>query len=253
MAVESVRFENLREFFRLSPEADRNFEYTVSWIDCFARGRSLGRGVLQRADHAAGEAKQLKGGGRRLAVPFVPPTTLMNTATQRLFNSAYYLRHRFRRARKYYPQFFFPLDGVGHWNRLYGPHGFHQYHCVVPDSVGEEATRELLQAVARRGQVPFLAVIKRFGAGGSPGMLSFPREGVTLALDFPNEGPKIAVLFDELDRIVRAADGRLYPAKDARMPAELFRAAYPRWQEFARHVDSACSSSFWRRVAEKRC
>jgi FAD/FMN-containing dehydrogenase len=253
MAVETVHFENLRGFFRLCTQADLDFEYTVSWIDCLARGERLGRGVLQRAEHAAGESKEFAAGRRRLAVPFVLPTSLLNATTQRLFNSAYYHRHRLRRARKYYPRFFFPLDRIGHWNRLYGPHGFYQYHCVVPDSVGEEATRELLQTVAAGSQVPVLGVLKRFGSLSSPGMLSFPRQGVTLALDFPNAGSKIELLFRELDRIVHAADGRLYPAKDARMPGELFRAAYPCWQEFAQYVDPACSSSFWRRVTENRC
>jgi hypothetical protein len=111
-------------------------------------------------------------------------------------------------------------------------------------------TAQLLETIARSGQGSFLAVLKQFGSLNSPGMLSFPRCGVTLALDFPNTGAPIERLFTELDEIVAAAGGRLYPAKDARMPAELFRNSYPRWREFARYVDPVFSSGFWRRVTE---
>jgi hypothetical protein len=108
----------------------------------------------------------------------------------------------------------------------------------------------LLQAIARSGQGSFLAVLKMFGPLSSPGMLSFPREGLTLALDFPNRGERLGRLFRELDAVVRAAGGRLYPAKDGRMPGDLFRSGFPRWQEFARYIDPRCSSTFWQRVME---
>jgi hypothetical protein len=115
---------------------------------------------------------------------------------------------------------------------------------------GRDATEALLNAIARSGLGSMLAVLKLFGRLDSPGMLSFPREGITLALDFPNRGERLERLFKELDAIVRDAGGRLYPAKDGRMPGELFRSGYPRWSEFARFIDPRCSSSFWRRVME---
>jgi hypothetical protein len=109
---------------------------------------------------------------------------------------------------------------------------------------------ELLETIARSGQGSFLAVLKGFGSVASPGMLSFPRPGITLALDFPNKGPALERLFESLDSILTSAGGALYPAKDGRMPGTLFRAGYPRWQEFSEYIDPACSSSFWRRVTE---
>jgi hypothetical protein len=121
---------------------------------------------------------------------------------------------------------------------------------VVPSSAGREPVSALLNTIARSGQGSFLAVLKVFGSHDSPGLLSFPREGVTLALDFPNSGERLEKLFRELDAIVQGAGGRLYAAKDGRMPGTLFRSGYPRWQEFAQFIDPRVSSSFWRRVME---
>jgi FAD/FMN-containing dehydrogenase len=251
MDVETIRFHHLDEFLALCDESDRDFEYTVAWVDCLGRGSQLGRGLLQRANHASAEA-QIKPRRRQLAVPFMPPFSLVNAASLRIFNTTYYhvpTGDR-RRARIDYAPFFYPLDGILHWNRLYGPRGLYQYQCVIPGVHARDATAELLQAIARSGQGSFLAVLKMFGGLTSPGMLSFPREGVTLALDFPNRGARLERLFVELDAIVRTAGGRLYPAKDGRMPGALFRSGFPRWQEFSRYIDPRCSSTFWRRVME---
>jgi FAD/FMN-containing dehydrogenase len=249
MDLEVIRFANLDEFFRLSEASDQNFEYTVAWVDCLSRGRSLGRGLLQRANHSARPMEHPRIRMGRLVVPFMAPFSLVNTATLRLSNFLYYHRPGIkRRPREHFQSFFFPLDVLANWNRLYGPRGFYQYQCVIPGQAGQEMTAQLLETIARSGQGSFLAVLKQFGSLNSPGMLSFPRCGLTLALDFPNTGAPIERLFTELDEIVAAADGRLYPAKDARMPAELFRNSYPRWREFARYVDPVFSSGFWRRV-----
>lgn len=252
MDVETIRFGNLEEFMALCAESDREFEYTVSWVDCLGRGRNLGRGLFQRANHAPDGEKIREKRSSSLSVPFTPPFSLVNPASLRVFNSLYYripVSAR-RRARTSFAPFFFPLDGILHWNRLYGPRGLYQYQCVVPTEAGLQATGALLEAIARSGLGSFLAVLKMFGSLTSPGMLSFPREGITLALDFPNRGERLEKLFIELDAIVADAGGRLYPAKDGRMPGALFRSGYPRWQEFARHIDPRCSSSFWRRVME---
>ena len=255
--VESIRFGNLDEFFSLSEESERAAEYTVSWIDCLGRGRHLGRGIFQRANHAAEVVSAPAAGApprpaRKLSVPFPLPFSAVNAVSLRIFNTLYYHKQgsRQKRSREYYRSFFFPLDNILHWNRLYGPRGFYQYQCVIPTPAARESTAALLETIARSGQGSFLAVLKRFGAVRSPGMLSFPREGVTLALDFPNNGPRLERLFEALDRIVSGAGGTLYPAKDGRMPGELFRGGYPRWQEFSQYIDPACSSSFWRRVTE---
>lgn len=249
LEVETVRFANLDRFFVLCEESDRDFEYTVSWIDCLARGKQLGRGLLQRANHLE-NAHRGRSTTRRMSVPFVSPVSLVNATTLRLFNTLHYHRHRAARSRAVtdFQSFFFPLDQLRHWNRLYGPRGFYQYQCVLPGASGPEATARLLEIIARSGLGSFLAVLKRFGPIGSPGMLSFPREGVTVALDFPNKGPFVERLFRELDEVVGAAGGRLYPAKDGRMPGTLFRSGYPQWRQFEPYIDPACSSSFWRRV-----
>ncbi len=246
--VETIRFANLDEFFKLSEESERTAEYTVSWIDCLGRGKHLGRGLFQRANHAAGPPASV----RQLSVPFPLPVSAINALSLRVFNTLYYRKQwsRLKRTSEYYRSFFFPLDSILHWNRLYGPKGFYQYQCVIPAPAAREAIAALLDTIARSGQGSFLAVLKQFGTVTSPGMLSFPRPGVTLALDFPNKGARLERLFEKLDRIVSGAGGALYPAKDGRMPAELFRGGYPRLQEFSQYIDPACSSSFWRRVTE---
>jgi FAD/FMN-containing dehydrogenase len=251
--VESIRFSNLDEFFSLCDEVERSYEYTVAWIDCLGRGKRLGRGLLQCANHGQEHIPPRSGSDRTMAVPFAPPVSLVNAVSLRIFNTLHYYRQRGRRRRtsEHFQSFFFPLDRILHWNRLYGPAGFYQYQCVVPTAVAREATAELLDTIALSGLGSFLAVLKRFGSLASPGMLSFPREGVTLALDFPNKGPAVERLFQSLDRIVSVAGGTLYPAKDARMPGALFRSGYPRWQEFSHYIDPVCSSSFWRRATEK--
>ena len=252
MDVETIRFANVDEFFTLCADSDRDFEYTVAWIDCSSSGKQLGRGLLQRANHATAPSGMRPVPQRRLSMPLTPPFSLVNQLTLRLFNSLYYHRQRGERVRRHehYESFFYPLDGIAHWNRLYGPRGFYQYQCVVPRAAGPEPVSALLNTIARSGQGSFLAVLKVFGGRDSPGLLSFPCEGATLALDFPNSGERLEKLFRELDAIVQGAGGRLYPAKDGRMPGTLFRSGYPRWREFARFIDPRISSSFWRRVME---
>lgn len=252
--LETLRFANLDEFFGLCEESDRNFEYTVAWIDCLSRGKHLGRGILQRANHAPDEAPRQPVASGKMVVPFAPPLSLVNGVSLRLFNTLHYHRQGagLTRSSGSFQSFLFPLDRILHWNRLYGPRGFYQYQCVIPAPASREAAAQLLTAIARSGLGSFLAVLKRFGAASSSGMLSFPREGVTLALDFPNsKGPAVGQLFAALDVIVSAVGGRLYPAKDGRMPGTLFRSGYPRWQEFVQYIDPLCSSSFWRRVTEQ--
>jgi len=252
MDVETIRFQNLDEFLALCAESDQDFEYTVAWIDCLEQGRQLGRGLLQRANHIESPSTDLRPRPRQRSVPFTPPFSLVNAASLRVFNAAYYHRQRGARNRRIsrFEPFFYPLDNVLHWNRLYGPRGFYQYQCVIPSAGGRDAAEALLKTIARSGLGSMLAVLKLFGALSSPGMLSFPRQGITLALDFPNRGERLERLFKELDHIVQSAGGRLYPAKDGRMPGSLFRSGYPRWTEFTRFIDPRCSSSFWRRVTE---
>jgi FAD/FMN-containing dehydrogenase len=252
MDVENLRFANLDEFIALSTESDRDFEYTVAWVDCLGRGKQLGRGLLQRARHAANAPTGVQTSSRQLSVPFMPPFSLFNSASLRLFNTVNYHWPRRKHVSRPVPfeSFFYPLDWILSWNRLYGPRGFYQYQCVVPGTAARDATAALLEAIARSGLGSILAVLKLFGSLESVGMLSFPREGITLALDFPNRGQPLEQLFATLDGIVESAGGRLYCAKDGRMPGRLFRSGYPRWQEFSGFIDPQFSSSLWRRVME---
>jgi FAD/FMN-containing dehydrogenase len=250
IALEQVRFGSLDQFFELT-ESDQQYEYTVAWVDCLARGRRLGRGIFMRGDHAAWPGRPPSPlAEARLRVPFDAPSGLLNRATIRAFNELYYRRQvrvRTRSAVPYTP-FFFPLDVIGDWSRLYGPAGFLQYQCVVPEEPGGRSMREIFERMAGSGEAPSLAVLKRFGDMPSPGMLSFPRPGLTLAVDFAFRGQRTLALLEELDRVVRAAGGAVYPAKDARMSPESFRRFFPQWERFAVHVDPKFSSSFWRRV-----
>jgi FAD/FMN-containing dehydrogenase len=249
---ETIRFRNLSEFFELSAASDNAFEYTVSWIDCLSTGASLGRGWFMRANHLAEHPTDApKPPSRSLGIPFSPPMSLINSASLRLFNHAYYRKHRTDRIQGpvHYKPFFFPLDAIENWNRIYGPRGFYQYQCVLPMVQGEAGISEILAKISRSGTGSFLAVLKIFGDIKSPGMMSFPRPGVTLALDFPNKGTQTLAFLASLDEVIQEHGGALYPAKDARMPAGLFAQSYPALAEFRPHIDPAFSSSFWRRVA----
>jgi FAD/FMN-containing dehydrogenase len=250
--AETIRYESMDEFFALCAESDTDYEYTVSWVDCASKGKRLGRGLFMRGNHAPAGSMPGKHSQRTLSFPFVPPVSIVNSLSLKAFNAAYYHKQLTKNNRQvqHYEPFFYPLDGILEWNRMYGPKGFYQYQCVIPHTHGKDAIVELLKEIAASGMGSFLAILKICGDMASPGMLSFPTPGVSLALDFPNRGAKLDQLFARLDRIVSSAGGRLYPAKDGRMPGSLFRSGYPRWQEFTNYIDPKFSSSFWRRVME---
>lgn len=252
MTGESIKFGSLDEFFTLSKESERDYEYTVAWIDCTRRGAALGRGLFSRANHSParrqGEAKRQGG----LSIPVVSPISLVNPISVRAFNTLYYHRQRRRvvRSVSHYEPFFYPLDGVRDWNRIYGPRGFLQYQCVVPEHAPAKQIAALLEEVSQSGEGSFLAVLKQFGNMPSLGLLSFPRRGTTLALDFPNTGDATLRLLNRLDDIVDDVGGAVYPAKDARMSGARFRRYFPRHECFETFRDPGMSSSFWRRVME---
>ena len=250
--MDSIRFASLDEFFAISAESDQDYEYTMSWVDILIGGKSLCRGKFMRGNHDQSKglaAKPMKK-SLPLAIPIDFPAFVLNNFTVKAFNEAYYHIQLPKRMHKVVPYdpFFYPLDSIHEWYRLYGKSGFLQYQFVIPFSEGHEAMREILERIRCSGEGSFLTVLKEFGTRQSPGMLSFPRPGLTLALDFSYQGRKTLRLLDELDEIVLRAGGAIYPAKDARMSAESFKAYYPQWKEFAQYVDPKFSSSFWRRV-----
>lgn len=244
-----TRFASLDEFFALSAEQDPLHEYSVAWVDCLARGQQTGRGIYSCANHAVdGELEVAT--GKTLRVPLTPPLSAINGLSLKAFNHLYYQHHGIGAERMDYARFFYPLDRLLEWNRVYGPRGFQQFQCVIPDGAAADALREILQAIAAGGRGSFLAVLKRCGDLASPGLLSFPLAGTSLALDFPQHERANRQLFARLDSIVAAAGGRLYPAKDAHMSAADFRQAYPAWEQVEALRDPALCSRFWQRVSQ---
>lgn len=251
--AESIRMETLDEFFDLSAASEKTHAYTVSWIDSLARGRHVGRGLFLQGNHA----KEAPAGARvpsnsNEKIPFLfdAPGFALNPFTVGAFNALYWRKQLSKRRASVmsYDPFFYPLDAISKWNRMYGKRGFFQYQCWVPFGDGAEAVRAILEESAAARQASFLTVLKTFGDLPSPGMLSFPRRGVTIALDYPNRGQRTLELLERLDAITRRSGGMVYPAKDARMSPQTFQACYPNWKEFREFVDPKFSSSFWRRV-----
>jgi len=250
--VETLALPDLEAFFALSRDSDPHFEYTVAWIDSRARGPKLGRGLLYRGNHVE-ERGPLKAPPLRpsFTFPCELPFSLLNRASLPLMNALHYARSRLEvgKRRVDLGPFFFPLDGLGRWNLVYGRRGFFQFQTLVPPDRAPEAIRAILSTVAASGQGSFLTVLKNFGSRASPGLLSFPRPGTTLALDFANRGETTRRLFGDLHALVREAGGRIYPAKDALMPPEQFQAQHADvLADFRSCMDPAFSSSFWRRV-----
>ncbi len=253
IGAQNVPFGGYAEFVAIARDSAAAFEHTVAWIDCttgldgkstrglFSRGNWLPDGLYKAHDDRTGAS-----------LPIELPGFSINAVTLRAFNKLYYTAGAMKRAptRVHYAPFFYPLDAIRNWNRAYGSAGFYQYQCVVPPAAADTAIPEMLGEIARSGQGSCLAVLKTFGEKPSPGMLSFPFEGVTLALDFPNRKARTHLLFERLDAIVSEAKGRLYPAKDGRMPASLFRAGYPELARFTTLVDPCFQSDFWRRMTQ---
>jgi decaprenylphospho-beta-D-ribofuranose 2-oxidase len=258
--VDTERARDLDDVLERMERGDEGYRYSVAWIDCLARGRSLGRSVLMRGDHAARE--ELPPGARSRPGDFAPPRVLsappgvpsglLSAPTVRAFNEAYFRRApRFERGRlEPLHSYFHPLDGVCDWNRLYGPRGLLQYQLVVPFGA-EDALRAVLERLAGERCPAFLGVLKRFGRGR--GLLSFPIPGWTLAVDLPAGRAELAPRLDGLDDLVAEAGGRLYLAKDSRLRPELLARMYPeleRWRELRARLDpgGALRSDLARRV-----
>ncbi|HXD34514.1 MAG TPA: FAD-binding oxidoreductase [Pyrinomonadaceae bacterium] len=240
LAVEHHQTKDLDASFKVLLDAAWDDHYTVAWIDCLAKGGELGRSVLMRGHHAAPEelTKKLQANPyskphRQRNLGFDFPSWTLNSLSMKAFNELYY-RLQGRKQAGFiadYESFFFPLDRIGNWNRIYGKRGFVQYQCVIPLKEAYEGMRALLEALAAARRSSFLSVLKRFGAEGK-GLLSFPFEGYTLTLDLPVSDPELFPFLDRLDEIVLRHGGRVYLAKDARLSAASFRAMYPRYPEW---------------------
>ncbi len=244
---ETIPFSGLPDFFHLADDSEAGWEHTVSWIDCARRAGV--RGLFTRSKPSE-RTQPFSSRPSVLTMPVTPPISLVNELSLKPFNLAYYHLNKLKAGRSvdHFERLFYPLDNLLNWNRMYGPKGFYQYQCVIPRAAGFDAIQAILAEIAKSGDGSFLTVLKTFGNRQPVGMLSFPAPGVTLALDFPNRGIRTQKLFDRLDAIVSEAKGRLYAAKDARMPKELFHSGYPRLPEFLKFRDQGISSDLSRRL-----
>lgn len=244
---QSIKAQNLNELMDLFEESEQ-WPYSVAWIDCMTGGKNMGRGILMRGDHArlsdltdeSQRRQPLKLKPKpKLSVPITFPGFVLNSLVMRLFNEVVFRKQRTRQVDSVvdYNTFFYPLDFVDNWNRIYGPEGLTQYQFILPKENSRRGMYEILKRITASGRVSFLAVLKLYGKQHS--YLPFAMEGYSLALDFPIR-PGLFEFLDELDQIVLAYGGRLYLTKDARMSQEMFKQSYPNVETFidnVRHID----------------
>lgn len=250
---EGIQFHGVDEFLALT-EQYKHVEYTVSWIDCASTGTNFARGIFMLGDHSPVFGELKPSPEPKLVFPIEAPGFALNHTTVSLFNTAFFhkqLKPRVKTLQDYEP-FFYPLDKVLHWNRLYGKSGLLQFQYAIPWAHAREGTIAILTEVAKSGLASFLAVLKAFGDVPSPGLLSFPQPGITLALDFPIKPNASFPLFERLADMTQDFGGRLYPAKDAAMTASQFQTFYPQWEQLALFRDPVLTSSFWERVTGVR-
>jgi len=228
---------NLVELLSIMGESDAKYQYSVAWIDCLMTGNSLGRAILMRGNHAGrAEVPGTQNGvvprqRRTWSMPLTLPAGSLNRFTVGAFNALYFSRHREARNQLVsLEKFFYPLDSVGNWNRLYGRRGFVQYQFVLPEQAGPKPMLLILERLAASRRASFLAVLKRMGEADA-GLLSFPMRGYTLALDIPFSR-EVPVLLHQLDDVVHDYGGRVYLAKDAVLTAEKAAAFYPKLDQF---------------------
>lgn len=246
---EITPFANLDEYFGLAEAADAGNEYAVAWVDQLS---GTNRGVLLTGNHADNGNFHVASSATRLSVPFEMPFSMLNGLSLKAFNFAYFhakARKGSRKTLSGYGSFFYPLDAVGNWNRLYGPKGLYQHQSAIPFASAPTVIPQMLAASREAGQASFLTVLKRFGAVASPGLFSFPRPGYTLTMDFSNRGASTLKLLETLDALTVEAGGRVNPYKDQRMSAATFSAGFPEWTKLERYRDPRFSSDFWRRTA----
>ncbi|WP_180043418.1 MULTISPECIES: FAD-binding oxidoreductase [unclassified Acinetobacter] len=247
VAIEYHAFKGIPEFLALAAASNDTHEYTVAWIDCLS-GKHV-RGVFMQANHVQQGELTLPDATKTKKIPFTPPISCINQLSLKLFNAWYYFsQSRKTQTLQHFYQFQYPLDAIENWNVLYGQKGFYQYQCVIPYDTAEPAIERLLELIQQAQQGSFLVVLKTFGDLKSEGLLSFPQQGVTLALDFPNLGQRTLALFEQLDAVVLEAQGCLYLAKDARMSQQMFQQSYPNYKKFELYRDPQLISDMAKRL-----
>lgn len=250
MYVENIKFDNLEAFFAINEESEKLFPYTVSWVDCSTKGKSMGKGIYMRGRHAlkseVDKHFEMKDG----ALTFPIEASFINNFTVKTFNKLFYAKQFSKLSTQIVPfePYFYPLDMIDGWEKAYGKNGFLQHQFVLPYENCKENMNTIFKEIVNSGMSSFLTVLKSFGDAKSPGMLSFPKKGITLAIDYRMEGKKTLDLLDRIDKIIVENNGRLYPGKDARMKKEHFHQFYPNFEDFLVYKDPNFTSSFYRRI-----
>lgn len=251
--AQQIVTKNFSECLSVMSESKETYEYVIASLDSSASGKSMGSGAVLRGNHST--QKDVTGSetvsAPLFSLPSPLPISAVNRFTTGIFNKLYYHKQLTKQKnwRVHYNPFFYPQDILGNWNYLYGPKGFLQYQCQLPNEGALGTLEEIFHTMQKNGFASPLTTLKILGEKKSLGLLSFPKPGYTLALDFPNTGKNLLDMFEKLDIIVQKNHGRLYLAKDARMSSDFFKNSYPNWQEFSRHIDPAFSSSMWRRLS----
>ncbi|MDB3961086.1 FAD-binding oxidoreductase [Acidimicrobiia bacterium] len=249
IAGEIKRFKSLEDYSEINSNYDKNYDYTVSWIDCLSKAGQDIRGVYLSGNHSEENLRNKNNTEKRITFPITPPFSLVNNLTMKGLNNFYFSINRERIiSKQHYRTFFFPLDTINWWNKAYGKKGFFQYQFVIPKKESSKGLNKILKEIKTNGEIPALGVLKSFGNIKSKGMISFPRDGITMALDFPNKGEETLKFFNKLDKIIMEYGGALYPAKDARMSKEVFETSFPKFDLFSQYIDPRFSSSFYRRI-----
>lgn len=250
IAYEEVKTGDLSETLAILARMDDQYEFTVAWIDLLCAHEHRGRGIVSGGDHVAAPTTQARvfspAGLHWLAHAGRP---FLKRTMARIGNAVRYAsRPKQRIGVTDLQTFFHPLDAVASWNKVYGPRGFFQYQCVIPHEGGEHCLNTIFNTFDTWKVPIYLAVLKHFGPSRSHGMLSFPMEGITVALDLPNTGEAALRAMDACDQIVHANGGRVYLAKDARLSSEMFHRMYPNVERFINYVDPKMSSMMWKRI-----
>ena len=249
ITVETRRYNSLESYFEINSALEKNNEYTVSWVDCVMKNEGGLRGVYHSGNHSNDNLSNKKIKDLKIKFPFTPPFSFVNNLSMKMINELYYqLNKDTPNKLQHYKSFFFPLDVIDSWGRAYGRKGFLQYQFVVPKENSLETMKKVLHEIKEYNQIPALGVLKTFGSIKSIGYMSFPREGLTLALDFRIKDNETFKFLNRLDNIVIDNNGSLYPAKDARMSSDTFTKSFDNIDFFSKFVDPKFSSSFWRRV-----
>ena len=249
--VETLPFDNLDEFFKIEKDSVNKYEFTVSWIDLTNSNKSFCRGLFQRANWSKDRNFKVHS-NKTLFLPYFLPFNIVSKRLMEIFNLIYFSigKPKIPKSIKktHYSSFFYPLDIIGGWNKLYGKKGFYQYQLALKETSSSKGLREILKVIKNSDVKPTLSVLKTFGPKKSKGLISFATEGSTLTMDFPKNN-QVKALFAELNKIVLKNEGRINPSKDFNIDSYYFRHFYENFSEFELFKDAKIESDFWKRVS----